>query len=116
MRVLTRWQSSCRSRLQSLQSQAEEEATSRFPGAVADILLFFGSSGLDSSFSAGVPSSLSPWASFKGAHSMASVREQVRVEAEAGSEARVWKLIRRQHSPLGLLSACYTKLLGLCLT
>lgn len=97
MRVLTKRQSSCQSRLQSLQGQAEEEATSRFPGAVADILLFFGSSGLDSSFSVGVPSSLSPWASFKGAHSMAAMREQVRVEAEAGSKTRVWELIRRQH-------------------
>jgi hypothetical protein len=33
-RVLTRQQSSCQSRLQSLQGQAEEEGTCRLPGAV----------------------------------------------------------------------------------
>lgn len=117
-RVLTRQQSSCHSRLQSLQGQAEGEAACRLPRAVADILLFFGSGELDSSFSAGVSSSLAPWTSFTGAHSMAAVREQETVRAEGRSEARVWKLSRRQYftTYLSYIVPVSIKLLGLPLT
>lgn len=95
LRVLTRQQSSCQSRLQSLQGQAEEESTCS-PQAVADILvLFFGSGGLDPSFSAGVPSSRAPQGSCTGAHGVAAVRTQERSRAEARREARVWRLSRK---------------------
>lgn len=44
---------------------------------------------------------------------MAAVREQVRAEVEAGSEARVWKLIRAALHHSAYSVPVSTKLLGL---